>query len=66
MMKTKSDPRKLVGRQRQQPKANAPPPDTVTNDQKPKPEVVSDWEGEGGRLDPSKERPESDSPARAT
>lgn len=66
-MKTKGYPLKLVGSQRQQPKTDAPPPDTVPDDQKtPKPEVVSDWEGEGGRLDPSKGTPESDSPARGT
>ncbi len=67
MTNTKGFPLKLVGSQRQEPKTDSPPPDTVPNDPKaPKSEVVSDWEGEGGRLDPSKARPESDSPARGT
>lgn len=67
MIKKKGVPLKLVGSQRHQPNAESPPPDTVSGDKKtPKPEVVSDWEGEGGRLDPSKETPESDSPARGT
>lgn len=67
MIKKIGFPLKLVGSQRQQPQRESPPQDRVSGDKKvPKPEVVSDWEDEGGRLDPPKDKPESDSPARGT
>ncbi|MEX0622999.1 MAG: hypothetical protein WD251_03785 [Saccharospirillum sp.] len=67
MIKKKGFPLKLVGGQLQQQHVDSPPPDTVSGDRKaPQPEVVSEWEDEGGRLDPPKDTPDSDSPARGT
>lgn len=56
---------KLVGSGRKQPKVDSLQRDKVSGEKKaPHPEVLSDWEGEGGRLDPQKDTPGTDLPAK--
>lgn len=66
MINKKGPALRLVGSERPPPKERSTPKKEGGNTQVPQPEVVADWEDEGGRVDPARERPESDSPARGT
>lgn len=64
MINKKGTPLRLVGSER--PKPGSATDKEGDNKKVSQPEVVSDWEDEGGRLDRPKNKPDSDSPARGT